>query len=186
MIEFFLIKQTISIFLLLHGYDIQTLCFKFVIWLNKTAKGQIYRSLLQISAHIYIHIRPPFLLFFIAVNLQLYLKKKSSSYLGEGEEWSVWAEEKGLRLGYAGGQSYQNIINRCNIAGKLKITDLASHVGPISSHPSRTLIQPPIAASIPLLKRELSNTRPVSVQPHAQELHHPSASAPKARRQGRS
>ena len=63
-----------------------------------------------------------------------------------------------------------NIIIRCNIAGKLKITDLPSHLLYSSSPIRQTLIQHPIVATILLFKIKFLSMSLVSVPPHAQGL----------------
>ena len=102
-------------------------------------------------------------------------KSISEGWSGFGSEWICsWS------------QSYLNIIIRCNIAGKLKITDLTSHLRSPRNYPSKTVIQPLIAASIPCQRKRPSSISPVSVRPPAPGSPLPSASTPKARTPGRS
>ena len=86
----------------------------------------------------------------------------------------------------AGANPLLNIIIRCSIAGKLKITDLASHSRSPRNYLSRTAIQPPIAASTPSQRKRPSSISPVSVRPPAPGSPLPLASTPRARTPGRS
>ena len=79
-----------------------------------------------------------------------------------------------------------NIIIRCNIAGKLKITDLPSHLLYSSSPIRQTLILPLIVATILLFKIKFLSTSLVSVPPHAQGLLLHIVSALKVKTQGKS
>ena len=79
-----------------------------------------------------------------------------------------------------------NIIIRCNIAGKLKITDLTSHLRPVRNCPSKTVILPLIAASILCQRKKPSSISPVSVRLHAQGSLLPSAFTRKAKTQEKS
>ena len=74
-----------------------------------------------------------------------------------------------------------NIIIRCNIAGKLKITDLASHVLSILSPHLQTLILTPIEVTMLLLMKKLLSMSPVSVPPFAPALHLLIVLAPKVK-----